>query len=272
VLARILTDRKMHKTRLGVMALTCAATGDVTAWCLLAFAVGVAQARVGGAVLTLLLAMGYIGLVFLIVRPLASRFLARFDAARVSRGVVAVAFGAVLLSALATELIGVHAIFGAFLLGAVISHESGLARALTAKLEDVVTVLFLPAYFAFTGLRTEVGLVSGPSQWLLLGLILLVATVGKFGGTLVAARFTGVGWRESAALGVLMNTRGLMELVVLNIGLDLGVISRTLFAMMVLMAVITTLATTPILQLLQKEESLPQPAGKPTSADNTTIV
>jgi Kef-type K+ transport system membrane component KefB len=272
VLARILTDRQMHQTPLGVMALTCDAIGDVTAWCLLAFAVGVAQARMGGAVLTLLLAAAYIGLVLLVVRPLSSRLLARLDEARVGRGAVALVSGAVLLSAICTVRIGVHAIFGAFLLGAVISHDSAIARALTAKLEDVVTVLFLPAYFAFTGLRTEVGLVSGWGEWLLLGLILLVAAAGKFGGTLAAARLTGEGWRESAALGVLMNTRGLMELVVLNIGLDLGVISRTLFAMLVLIAVATTLATAPLLHLLVKGEALEPAAAKAAPADCTTAV
>jgi Kef-type K+ transport system membrane component KefB len=157
---------------------------------------------------------------------------------------------ALLLSALATEAIGVHAIFGAFLLGAVIPHDSAVARAFTHRLEDLVTVLLLPAFFAFTGMRTEIGLVSGLEQWLICGLIILVATAGKFGGTLAASRLTGQGWRESAALGILMNTRGLMELIVLSIGLDLGVISSALFAMMVLMALVTTLATTPILHFL----------------------
>src|SRR5262249_42197448 len=126
-------------------------------------------------------------------------------------------------------------IFGAFLLGVVIPHDSRIARAFVAMLADVVTVLLLPAFFGFTGMRTRIGLVAGLEQWLVCGLIILIATMGKFGGTLAAARFAGLGWREAAGLGVLMNTRGLMELIVLNIGLDLGVISPTLFAMMVLM-------------------------------------
>ena len=155
---------------------------------------------------------------------------------------------ALLLSAFATEAIGIHALFGAFLFGAVIPHDSGIARSLTHRLEHVVTVLFLPAFFAFTGLRTEIGLVSGVDAWFICGLIIVVAMVGKFGGTLAAARWTGLGWRNAAALGILMNTRGLMELIVLNVGLDLGVISPTLFAMMVLMALVTTMTTTPILQ------------------------
>jgi Kef-type K+ transport system membrane component KefB len=250
VLARILTDRRIHKTPLGTLALSCAATNDVTAWCLLAFVVGVAQAKIGGALLVIGLALAYIGFMFLVVRPVAVYLLENLPEARLTRGVAGLVLVALLLSSLATEVIGVHAIFGAFLLGAVIPHDSAVARAFTHRLEDLVTVLLLPAFFAFTGMRTEIGLVSGLEQWLVCGLIILVATLGKFGGTLVASRLTGQGWRESAALGTLMNTRGLMELIVLSIGLDLGVISPALFAMMVLMALVTTMATTPILHLL----------------------
>jgi Kef-type K+ transport system membrane component KefB len=250
VLARILTDRGMQRTRLGAIALACAAADDVTAWCLLALVVGVAQARAGEALLVSGLALAYIAFMFLAVRPLAARFLTRFEEGRLPRGVIALVLVALLLSALATEFIGVHAIFGAFLLGAVIPHDSAIARALKGQLEDLVTVLFLPAFFAFTGLRTQIGLVAGVDEWLVCGLIILAATAGKFGGTFVAARLTGLGGREAAALGLLMNTRGLMELIVLNIGLDLKVISPTLFAMMVVMALATTLAATPLLPLL----------------------
>jgi Kef-type K+ transport system membrane component KefB len=212
--------------------------------------VGVAQARVGGAFLVLGLTLAYIGFMFVVVRPLVARFLARFDEARLTQQFAALVFAALLLSALATEAIGVHAIFGAFLLGAVIPHDSVVAQVFTRKLEDLVTVLLLPAFFAFTGMRTQIGLVVGVEKWLLCGLIILVATAGKFGGTLLAARLTGLGWHDGAALGLLMNTRGLMELIALNIGLDLRVISPTLFAMLVLMALVTTLATTPLLRLL----------------------
>ena len=250
VLARILTDRRLSQTDLGVLALSCAAADDVTAWCLLAFVVGVAQVRVSGALWVLALTAGYIALVFLVVRPIVARLVPRYDGKRLGQGAVAAVLVALLLSALTTEAIGVHALFGAFLLGAVIPHDSDLARDLTRKLEDVVTVLLLPAFFAFTGLRTQIGLVAGPEQGFICGMIILTATAGKFGGTLGAARLTGLGWRSAAALGVLMNTRGLMELIVLNIGYDLGIISPTLFAMMVLMALATTLATTPVLGLL----------------------
>jgi Kef-type K+ transport system membrane component KefB len=262
VLARILTDRGVHRTGLGVLALGCAAAGDVTAWCLLAFVVGVAQAKVGGALVVLGLTAAFLGLMYGVVRPAAARYLARLDGGELTPGVVAVVFAALLLSALAAEWIGIHALFGAFLLGVIIPHDSALARAFTGKLEDLVTVLLLPAFFAFTGMRTRIGLVSGLEQWLVCGLIILVATAGKFGGTLVSARLTGLGWREAAGLGVLMNTRGLMELIVLNIGLDLKVISPTLFAMMVLMALVTTLATTPTLQLLTPRPFRPDRAGR----------
>jgi Kef-type K+ transport system membrane component KefB len=250
VLARILTDRRMQHTPLGVLALGCAAADDVTAWCLLAFVVGVAQTQLSGAFVVLGLTAGYIAFMILIVRPATVRWLAPLDEGRLHHGFLALIFACVLLSALATEAIGVHALFGAFLFGAVMPHDSAVAHALSRKLESVVVVLLLPAFFAYTGMRTDIGLISGTWAWLLCGLILVVATVGKFGGTLVAARVTGLGWGDATALGLLMNTRGLMELIALNVGLDLKVISPTLFAMMVLMALATTTATAPLLRLL----------------------
>lgn len=258
VLARILSDRKMEHTELGVVALSCAAVDDVTAWCLLAFVVGAAQAELGSAWHTILFAMAYIAVMFMVVKPLAIRYLGKNSKAPARRMTVWVLV-ALLFSALTTEWIGIHAIFGAFLLGAVIPHDSEVATDFQHKLEDIVKILLLPAFFAYTGMRTEIGLVSGWQAWMFCGVIILVATLGKFGGTLVAARATGLNWRLSAALGVLMNTRGLMELIALNIGLELGVITPTLFAMMVIMALTTTIATTPILRLLtnfrQNEEA-----------------
>lgn len=256
VLARILTDRGIERTELGVVALSCAAADDVTAWCLLAFVVGVAQSELSGAITTAGLALGYIVVMFAFVRRFARRWLSTADESHVTTGVAAWVLVALLVSTLITEAIGIHAVFGAFLLGAVIPHDSAIARAFRHKLEDIVTIMLLPAFFAFTGMRTQIGLVSGLAEWLICVVIILVATIGKFGGTLAAARFTGLDWRTSASLGVLMNTRGLMELIVLNIGLDLGVISPTLFAMMVLMALVSTMATTPILQWLEREPSV----------------
>jgi len=253
VLARILTDLGIQKTQLGIVSLTCAAVDDVTAWCLLAFVIAVAKANVSGAVITFVLTALYAGVMLLIARPLIVRAVRTQDAREsVSQGALAVAVVGLLLSTLATEGAGIHAIFGAFLFGAIIPHDSRLAIELTHKLRDLVVILFLPAFFAFTGMRTEIGLVHGATQWLLCGVILATASIGKFGGSYVAARIAGFDNRDAASLGVLMNTRGLMELIVLNIGLDLHILSPTLFAMLVLMAIITTFATTPILLLLRR--------------------
>lgn len=250
VLARILTDRKLDQTDLGVIALSSAAMGDVTAWCLLAFVVGVAQAEIAKALTICVLAASYVAAMFLIVRPLAHRWVAWAEPRDWDRRATPVLLMAVLCSALCTEAIGIHAIFGAFLLGTVIPHDSRVAMDLTAKLRDVVTILLLPAFFAVSGMNVRIDLIITPQDWLICGVIILVATAGKFGGTFAAARLVGNDSRTSAALGILMNTRGLMELIVLNIGLSLGVISPTLFAMMVLMALATTLATSPLLQWL----------------------
>jgi Kef-type K+ transport system membrane component KefB len=252
VLARILTDRGIATTEIGVLALSCAAVDDVTAWCLLAFVSGVVKSQAGGAIYVVCFSLLYIAAMLVLVRPLASRLIIRENANGLSATTVAVIFAALLLSAWITEIIGIHAVFGAFLLGVVIPHDSRIAHSLKVSLEQVVTVLLLPAFFAFTGMRTQIGLVNGWEHWVTCGLIILIASLGKFGGTLAAARLSGLDWNTASALGILMNTRGLMELIVLNVGLDLGVISPTLFAMMVLMALATTLATTPLLALLER--------------------
>lgn len=252
VLARILTDRKLDKTELGAMALGCAAANDVTAWCLMALVVGVAQANVGSAAWVVGWALAFIAFMFLVVRPLLNQVIHWVErrSGELSPVVVSGTFLAVLLAALATQAIGIHAVFGAFLLGAVIPHDSRIAREFTLRIKDLVMVLLLPAFFAFIGMRTQIHQIGGWNHWLWCGAITLVAIAGKFGGTLAASRLTGMSWREGAALGILMNTRGLMELIVLNIGLDLGVISPTLFAMMVVMALATTALTAPVLQWL----------------------
>jgi Kef-type K+ transport system membrane component KefB len=250
VLARILSDRKLHKTPLGVVALACTAIDDVTAWCLLAFVVGVAQAHVGSALVVGVLTLLYIAAMFLVVRPLVTRYVPHSEA-HLTQGMAVATFLALLASAWLTEAIGIHAIFGAFLIGAVIPHDSVIAREFSHKLGDLVSIVLLPAFFALTGLRTEIGLITGWENWLWCALVVLIATVGKFGGSLAAARLVGQSWRDATALGILMNTRGLMELIVLNIGLDLRLITPRLFAMMVVMALVTTLITTPLLCLLR---------------------
>ncbi len=252
VLARILTDRGLEKTDLGIIALGCAAADDVTAWCLLALVVGAAQEKLADAASVLFGAAIFIALMFVLVRPLLAMVVRKLDArpGPIAPAAVTGAFLLLLTSALLTEMIGIHAVFGAFLLGVVIPHDSRIAGELGAKIKGPVMVLLLPAFFAYTGMKTEIGLMNSWFDWLVCAVIILVATIGKFGGTLVAARFTGHSWRHAAALGTLMNTRGLMGLIVLDIGLDLGVISPMLFAMMVVMALVTTAATSPILQLL----------------------
>lgn len=249
VLARILADRGFNRSALGITALTCAAVNDVAAWCMLAFVVGVVHSRLGGAALTAVLTVIYLAVMVWIVRPLVRRFLHRAESGATGQSLMAIAAVGLLLSCLATESIGIHALFGAFVLGALIPHDSRAANALFEKMNDFVVVILLPAFFALTGLRTQIGLVGG-AHWLTTGLIIVVAFAGKFGGSAVAARSTGMSWRDANGIGILMNTRGLMELIVVNVGLDLGVISPRLFAMLVIMAVVTTLMTGPILDLL----------------------
>jgi len=255
VLSRILSDLGLNKTSLGITALTCAAVDDVTAWCLLAVVVGVVEAHGTGSLITAAMAVAYIVLMIVIVRPTVVRLTLRQEnSGRLTQGIMAIVFVLLFVSALTTELIGIHAMFGAFAIGAIVPSDSKLAREMTDRLEDVLVVLLLPTFFALTGLRTRIGLVSGQEAWILCGLTILVASVGKFGGSFIAARFTGLSWRDASALGVLMNTRGLAELIVLNIGLQLRVINPRVFAMLVVMSLVTTLATTPILYLIRRDE------------------
>jgi Kef-type K+ transport system membrane component KefB len=250
VLARILRDWRVQNTELGVMALACAAVNDATAWTLLALVVGVANGQLATAALTLPAVAGYLAVMILVVRPLLKRLSAREESREgpLEHATLAMVFVAMLISAWMTESIGIHALFGAFLLGALVPHDGRLATDLRMRLEDVVVVLFLPAFFAFTGMRTQLGLLSSWSDWGWCAVIIAVATLGKVGGSAITARLNGMDARASAAIGILMNTRGLMELIVLNIGLDLGVITPTLFAMLVLMAIATTFATSPLLR------------------------
>lgn len=253
VLARILRDRGLQQTTLGALALSCAAIDDVTAWCVLALVVGIATAAPMQGLVTLLWTAQFVLCAYVLLRPLIKWIAAREERrTEVSQSGIAAGLGIMLVAAMTTELIGVHALFGAFFAGAMIPHDTRWAQALRAKLEDVVLVLLLPAFFAHTGLRTELGLLASVHDWQLCGAVVAVACLGKLGGTYFAARFTGLSRSDACALGALMNTRGLMELVVLNIGLDLGIIGPRLFAMMVLMALFTTLLAGPILQSMSK--------------------
>ena len=258
VLARILTERRLLQSKVGALAITCAAVDDVTAWCLLAFVVSIVRATdLTHAAITTVIALAYIAVMLLLLRPFLERLGARVASREgLNQNVVALTLLLLLASALTTELIGIHALFGAFLFGAIIPKTGGLAEALAEKLEDVAVVLLLPLFFAVSGLRTQIGLLNTAENWVMCGIIILLACLGKFGGSAMAARLTGSRWREAGAIGVLMNTRGLMELIVLNLGLDLGVISPTLFTMMVVMALVTTFLTSPLLRVIYPPEEL----------------
>lgn len=250
VLARILMDRGMIKSPLATMALTCAAVDDVTAWCLLAIIVALAQAgTVGGAVYVLLFSLIYIAVMLWLVRPWIDRLI---GPAQVDQRIMVGVLLLLLVSAYSTELIGLHALFGAFLAGVIMPNREHLRHVIASRIEDVSTLILLPLFFAFTGLRTEIALLNDIESWLICGLIIVVAVLGKLGGGALTARWSGMPWADSLALGALMNTRGLMELVVLNIGYDLGIISAKLFTMMVIMALVTTFMTGPILSLIAK--------------------
>jgi Kef-type K+ transport system membrane component KefB len=253
VLARILSERGLMRTRVGTVTLACAAVADVTAWCILAVVVALIGAK-GGELppwATVAGAAAYAALMVLVVRRALALLERRFERdGRMTQDMLGAILLVALASAWATEALGVHALFGAFIAGAVMPKGKAFLHALTEKLEDVTVVLLLPLFFAFTGLRTRIGLVEGAQMWGWCALVVLVAVVGKFGGSAAAARLTGMSWREAGAIGALMNTRGLMELVILNIGLDIGVISPAVFAMMVMMALATTFMTSPLLELV----------------------
>ncbi len=257
VLARILADRGLTRTALGVMAIACAAIDDVTAWCILAAVVIVARAgtlRELGP--TLAGTAVYLLVMFTLVRrwlgALVHRSLARGGR---SESLLAAVMVVALASAWTTERLGIHALFGAFLVGALLPRSESVAEVLVERLRDLMVVLLLPVYFAFSGLRTTIGLLSDPATWAVCVVVLLVAILGKLGGTAIAARTVGMPWRHALALGALMNTRGLMELVILNVGLDIGVISPTLFTMMVVMALVTTALTTPLVTWVSRGDA-----------------
>jgi len=258
VLARILRERGLTRTPTGALAIACAAIDDVTAWCILAVVVVIVRTTSGNPqpnAVPLWVTLGGSVAYVAFMLTAGGRLLQKLESLRAARGkvtqdMIAVLVVAMLASAWVTERLGIHALFGAFLVGAVSPKSDVFVRALLERFEDVMVVLLLPLFFAFTGLRTEVSLIDGTAGWLVCGLVVAVAVVGKLGGSMLAARTVAMPWRDAAALGVLLNTRGLMELVILNVGLDIGVISRELFAMMVLMALATTFMTTPLVTWL----------------------
>lgn len=249
VLARILSDLRLIHTSLGIHALGAAAVADVAAWCALAGIVGFLRGEGGGGA-----AVAGLAIAFVLVVLAVGRWVGRVKTSWTDRLGIGPAVGLVLamlaVSAWFTHAIGIHSVIGAFLAGAIVPADSRVAAVLTRDIGTRSVRFLLPAFFVLAGTRTDVGLIHGTAAWGVCLLIVVVATVGKVGGSFLASRATGLPSREAVALGVLMNTRGLMEIIVLNIGLELGVISPTLFAMMVLMALATTFATAPALRWL----------------------
>ncbi|MCW3105436.1 MAG: Na+/H+-exchanging protein [Bacteroidetes bacterium] len=266
VLARIMQERGMTKTKLGAIAITCAAADDITAWCILAAVIAIVKAGSSlSALFTIALAIIYLLVMLKLIKPFLNKLGEVYSSREtLSLNIVAIIFGVLLISSYVTEVIGIHALFGAFMAGVIMPPKFSFRRILIEKVEYVALGLLLPLFFAFSGLRTQVGLLNDSHSWLICGLVVLVAVVGKFGGSMFAARFVGQSWKDSIAIGALMNTRGLMELIVLNIGYDLGVLTPQVFAMMVLMALITTFMTGPALDLINRF-SKETPYGKPKS-------
>jgi len=258
VLARILQERSLTRTMLGSTAITCAAIGDVTAWSILAFIVAIVRSSsLGGCALNLLLVLVFIAFMVGIVKPLLPHWLGatRLTSDDPSKGTLAAAICVTVGAALCTEAIGIHALFGAFLAGAIMPDTDGFRHKLGIRIENFSSVLLLPLFFAFTGLRTQIGLLNDWQGWLVCVAIIAVATLGKLGGSAFSARLTGMTWTDSLQLGALMNTRGLMELIVLNMGYDLGILSPRIFTMLVIMALATTMLTGPLLTLFGERQS-----------------
>ncbi|WP_437918151.1 cation:proton antiporter [Sphingobacterium sp. LRF_L2] len=254
VLARIIQERTLQKSRLGRLVITSAAIDDVTAWCLLAIVVAFVKAGNSLAALYIIcIAIVYVFLMIKFVRPFLQRIGEMYDSREnLNKPVVAIFFLILMASCYITEVIGIHALFGAFMAGAIMPDSSKFRSTFTEKVEDVSLILFLPIFFVYTGLRTQIGLLDEFNLWAITGVVVLVAITGKFIGSMLAAKFVGQSWKNSLTIGALMNTRGLIELVVLTIGYDLGMLSPEVFAMMVIMALTTTLMTSPTLDLIDK--------------------
>jgi Kef-type K+ transport system membrane component KefB len=252
VLARIVQERGLTKTQLGAMVITCAAADDISAWCILACVIAIVKAgSIVSALFTIVLALIFVFVMLIIIRPLLYKLGQKMVTQNNgSKTAISVSFFILLFSAYLSEIIGIHALFGAFLAGVIMPNNVKFKEILTEKLEDISVLVLLPIFFVFTGLRTQIGLLNEGHLWFTCLVVILIAVLGKLGGSTLAARMIGQTWKDSFAIGALMNTRGLMELIVLNIGYDLGVLSPEIFAIMVLMAISTTFMTGPLLNLI----------------------
>jgi Kef-type K+ transport system membrane component KefB len=265
VLARMVQERGIHKTHVGALVITCAAVDDITAWSALAAVIAIVKAgSLLSALPTLGLALAYLFIMLKLIRPFLKR-IGDLHASRenLSKSIVALFLLVLIMSSYATEIIGIHALFGAFMAGTIMPDNQKFKQFLIEKVEDIALVLLLPLFFVFTGLRTQVGLLNDPYLWMICGVIILVAVTGKFAGSTIAARFVGQNWKNSLTIGALMNTRGLVELVALNIGFELGVLTPQIFTMLVLMALVTTFMTAPSLDFIdrvfaEKKAAVPQ--------------
>ncbi|MFE1057053.1 cation:proton antiporter domain-containing protein [Streptomyces rochei] len=266
VLARVLTDRGLYGTPIGALALACAAVDDVTAWCLLAVVVAVASSTAfSGALVTAVVAVVFVAAMLFIVRPLMKRG-AHLADRHTDAVVMVLLVSGLCLAAFATEHIGIHALFGAFLFGAAVPRNSRKVARCAGQIRTFVTPVLLPLYFVVGGLHTNVLLlVQSSTLWLWTAAVLLVAVAGKWGGAALAARAAGQNWNSSLAIGALMNCRGLTELIVLNIGRELGVIGTDLFTILVLMALVSTAATSPTVSRLLSDPSVSLNARHPLS-------
>lgn len=252
VLARIIKERNLTHTPLGVLTLTCAAADDVTAWCILAAVIAIVKAgNITSAMFTIGLAVFYILFMLYAIKPWLKKLSEKYlKDGHINKTMIGASFFLLLLSAYFTEIIGIHALFGSFIAGVIMPDNIRFKESLTNKIEDVSTILLLPIFFAFTGLRTQIGLLNEGHVWLTCLVIILIAISGKLIGSFATAKVMGHTWMDSLSIGVLMNTRGLMELIVLNIGYDLGILGPQIFAILVLMALFTTFMTGPLLDLI----------------------
>lgn len=252
VLARIVQEKGLSKTHLGNISIVSAAFNDVTAWCLLAAVIAIAKT---GSIVSSLYTIGFSILFILFMMYVTKPFMKRIGSIYsnievMNKNVIAFIFLLLTLSAFTTQLIGIHALFGAFLAGVIMPEIPQFRKIVIEKIEDVALTLLLPLFFVYTGLRTEIGLLNTPHLWTITAILILFAVSGKFLGSAIFAKIAGENWRDSLSLGALMNTRGLMEIVVLNIGFEMGILPKPIFVMLVLMAIVTTFMTTPLLSLI----------------------
>jgi len=273
VLARIIQERGITKTPLGVLAITTAAIDDMTAWCLLAVIIAVVKA--GGfahSLSTIILTVAYVFMMLKLVQP----FLKRFGTVYVSKEnlnktVVAFVFVVLFFSSYVTEVIGIHPLVGAFMAGVIMPQNINFKKIITEKIEDISLVLLLPLFFVFTGLRTQINLLNNSHLWVVAAGVISIAVAGKFIGASLSSKLLKHSWKDSLSMGVLMNSRGLMELIILNIGYDLGIFGKEIFTILVLMALFTTFMTNPLLEVIEWVSAKFAKADITSVAENTSL-